>query len=265
MIAVLDSAPPAMGAALAGLLGLVLGSFIAALVQRWGEGRSILHPPSQCDMCGAKLTIRDLVPLLSWLALRGRCRHCGAPIPRFSAEIELASLLIGTCSLALVPGTHGWLLAMFGWMLLPLALLDARHLWLPDTLIALLAGTAMLLGLFGVEPAPLDRLIGAAAGGLTLALIAAAYRRARGREGMGGGDPKFMAAIGCWLGWQLLPLVLLLASLTGLAWAMISGLRGGTAAPSLALRAVPFGTFLALAAFAVAALQAATGGVLLIP
>ena len=122
-------------------------------------------------------------------------------------------------SLVLVPGWLGLAGALFGWVLLTLALLDAGHFWLPDKLTLPL----LLLGLAIVnEPPLLHRLIGAAAGYAVLALIALAYRAARGREGLGGGDPKLLAAIGAWLGWQALPFVLLAASLAGLAWAGIA-------------------------------------------
>src|SRR3546814_2788914 len=110
-----------------------------------------------------------------------------------------------------MPGTAGWLWALFGWLLLPLGLLDARHMWLPDRLNAVLAVAGIFLAGPLLETSLLDRWIGALAGGSLLALVAWSYRRLRGGEGMGGGDPKLVAAIGCWLGWQPLPLVLLLA------------------------------------------------------
>jgi len=233
--------------ALAALIGGVLGSFIATLVLRWPAGRS-LAGRSQCDGCNARLEARDLVPLFSALWLRGRCRLCGAPIDKLHGRVELASALLGTLALALMPGAQGWIWALFGWLLLPLALLDARHMWLPDPLTALMA----LVGLIFAGPLMgttlLERWLGALAGGLTLALIAWSWRRAHGREAMGGGDPKLVAAIGTWLGWQALPLLLLLASLTGIGWALFS--RGKGDRP-LTLRRVPFGVFLCAAAFVV--------------
>ena len=111
------------------------------------------------------------------------------------------SAAIGAAALALLPGTAGWLWALFGWLLLPLALLDARYMWLPDPLNVVLALAGLLLAGPLLEVSLLDRWIGAVAGGLVLAGIAAAYRRVRGSDGMGGGDPKLVAAIGCWIGW----------------------------------------------------------------
>lgn len=243
---ILDALPFGMGIASAALIGLVLGSFIATLVLRWPAGRSVLGR-SQCDGCGRPLTARDLAPLLSTLASRGRCRTCKAPIDPFHWRVELGSALIGAVTLAIMPGTAGWLWALFGWLLLPLALLDARHFWLPDRLSASLALVGLLFAGPMLGTLLLDRWIGALAGGLILALIAWAYRRARGDDGMGGGDPKLVAAIGCWLGWQALPAMLVLASLGGIIWALIGQRKGDQ---PLGERRVPFGVFASTAAFA---------------
>lgn len=241
---IFDALPVGAGVSLAGLIGLVLGSFIATLVLRWPAGRSILGR-SQCDGCGRNLGIFDLVPLLSALWTRGQCRTCGGRIDPFHWRVELGSGLIGVTALALLPGTAGWLWALFGWLLLPLALLDARHFWLPDRLNALLALAGLLLAGPLLHTSLLDRWIGALAGGLILAAIAWSYRRVRGGDGMGGGDPKLVAAIGAWLGWQALPLLLLLASLGGIFWALTQ--RKGDR--PLARRRVPFGLFLCAAAW----------------
>lgn len=243
---ILEALPIGAGVGLAALLGLVLGSFIGTLVLRWPEGRSVLGR-SQCDACERPLGALDLVPLASALVLRGRCRSCGARIDPFHMHVELAAGLIGALALTLLPGIAGWLWALFGWLLLPLALLDARHMWLPDRLNALLAVTGLLLAGPMLATQMLDRWIGALAGGVALALVAFAFKRLRGRDGMGGGDPKLMAALGAWLGWQALPLTLLLASFGGLLWALFTQGKGDR---PLSLRSVPFGTFLAIAAWA---------------
>lgn len=245
-MAILDALPFGMGVGFAALIGLALGSFIATLVLRWPAGRSVFGR-SQCDGCGRPLGARDLVPLLSAAVSRGRCRTCKARIDPFHWRVELGSAAIGVIALALLPGTAGWSWALFGWLLLPLALLDARHFWLPDRLNALLAVAGLLLAGPMLGTVLLDRWIGALAGGAILALIAWAYRRTRGTEGMGGGDPKLVAAIGAWLGWQPLPLMLVLASLGGLAWALVAQRKGDR---PLAQRRVPFGVFACTAAFA---------------
>jgi len=246
MTAALDALPMGAGVGIAALLGLILGSFIATLVLRWPDGRSVLGR-SHCDGCKRALGPLDLVPLVSALVQHGRCPTCGAPIDPFHMQVELASGLIGALTLTIMPGIGGWLWALFGWLLLPLALLDARHMWLPDRLNAMLAAAGLLLAGPMLGTGLFDRWIGAIAGGALLALIALAYRRGRGRDGMGGGDPKLVAAIGCWLGWQALPLMILLASGTGLVWAFFTQGKGDR---PLILQTVPFGVFLAVAAWA---------------
>lgn len=250
MTAMLDALPMGAGVGIAALVGLILGSFIATLVLRWPDGRSLLGR-SQCDGCGRPLGPLDLVPLASALVQRGRCRSCGARIDPIHMQVELASGLIGALALSIMPGLAGWLWALFGWLLLPLALLDARHMWLPDRLSAVLAVVGLLLAGPLLGTALLDRWIGALAGGVLLALVALAYRRGRGQEGMGGGDPKLAAAIGCWIGWQALPLMLLLASAGGMAWALATEGKGDR---PLSMRAIPFGIFLAIAAWATVAI-----------
>lgn len=243
---ILDALSFGTGVVFAGLIGLVLGSFIATLVLRWPAGRSVLGR-SQCDLCARPLGALELVPLLSTLASRGRCRTCDSAIDPFHWRVELGAALIGAGALALMPGTAGWLWALFGWLLLPLALLDARYFWLPDRLNLLLGIAGLLVAGPMLGTSLIDRWIGALAGGLILALIAWTYRRARGAEGMGGGDPKLVAAIGAWLGWQALPLMLLLASVGGIVWALIAQRKRDQ---PLAERRVPFGVFACTAAFA---------------
>ncbi len=245
-----DALPMIGGVFFAGLIGLILGSFIATLVLRWPAGRSVLGR-SQCDGCGRPLRAWELVPLLSALGMRGVCARCGMRIDPFHGRVEIASGLIGVIALVLLPGVAGWLWALFGWLLLPLALLDARHFWLPDRLNAVLAIVGLLLAGPVLGASVIDRWIGALAGGLILAGIAWVYRRLRGGEGMGGGDPKLVAAIGCWLGWQALPLMLLLASLGGLLWALIAHGKGDR---PLTRRRVPFGLFACVAAWATVSL-----------
>jgi leader peptidase (prepilin peptidase)/N-methyltransferase len=242
----LDALPFGTGVAFAALIGLVVGSFIATLVLRWPAGRSVMGR-SQCDGCGRALGALDLFPLLSTLVSRGRCRTCNAVIDPFHWRVELGSALIGVVALALSPGTAGWLWALFGWFLLPLALLDARHFWLPDRLNLLLGIVGLLVAGPMLDTSLIDRWVGAVVCGLTLAAIAEFYRRVRLKDAMGGGDPKLVAAIGAWLGWQALPLMLLLASLGGIVWALVSQRKGD---PPLSQRQVPFGLFACAAAWA---------------
>lgn len=242
---ILDALPIGAGVFLAGLIGLVLGSFIATLVLRWPAGRSFLGR-SQCDGCGSQLGALDLVPLLSALGSRGRCRECGRAIDPFHWRVELGSALLGIAALAIMPGTAGWLWALFGWLLLPLALLDARHFWLPDGLNALLGVAGLLIAGPLLQTTLVDRWVGAVVCGLTLAGIAALYRKLRLKDGMGGGDPKLVAAIGAWLGWQALPLMLLLASLGGVVFAVLGKRKGDR---PLGEQQIPFGLFACTAAW----------------
>ena len=244
----LIATPPWFWATGLAVLGAIIGSFIAALVIRWPQGRSVLAGRSQCDSCDVVLGPRDLLPLLSALASRGRCRHCRAPIDPLHWRVELCALIIGAASGALVGGPASIAVAVFGWLLLALAALDITDFWLPDRLTIALALTGIVAGLVGVAPPLADRLIGGVAGFGALWLIAAAYKGLRGRDGMGGGDPKLLGAIGLWVGWQTLPIVVVLATMTGLGVVLFWQLTGR------AVRAddrLPFGALLAIAAYPV--------------
>lgn len=229
-----------------GILGALLGSFIAALVIRWPKGRSVLAGRSTCDACGHTLAPFDLVPLASALWLRGRCRACRAPIDPRHWQIELVAIMVGVVAGLAVPGPAALAGALFGWLLLAPAALDVTEYWLPDRLVMTLALAGVCVGLFGVPPPLSDRLIGGAAGFASLWLIAALYRLIRRREGLGGGDPKLFGAIGLWLGWRMLPAVLVLACLVGFA-ALLTRLVAGHAVARH--DRLPFGGLLAIAAY----------------
>lgn len=235
--------------ALGALTGLILGSFLATLILRWPQGRSIASGRSACDACHIPLGPLELVPLLSWALLRGKCRHCGARIGLLHPAVEAGCAAIGGVALAIAPAPAGFALALLGWQVLTLGLLDARHYWLPHILSLVLGATGLMLGgiamaALGLDVPLTDRLIGGLAGGGGLWLVGAAYRLLRRRDGLGGGDAPMLAGIGLWTGWMALPFILLLASLAGLAVAAVrlAG-RHDTAGP---LR-LPLGTLLALA------------------
>ncbi len=228
------------------LLGAIVGSFCATIVIRWPQDRSAMGGRSACDACGRTVRARDLVPLASAVMLRGRCRDCGARIDPRHWQIELGCATIGAVSGIAAPGLIGAAGAIFGWLLLTLAALDAAELWLPDALTGSLAVAGLAGGIAGLDPPLTDRLIGGVAGFASLWLISFCYRRLRGREGLGGGDPKLFGAIGLWLGWRLLPSVLLIAGLVGLGIVLFARLRGRTIGGEEPL---PFGAFLAIAAY----------------
>lgn len=239
---------PALGA----VAGLIAGSFIATLVLRWPQGRT-LAGRSACDACGVRLGVPDLVSLISYLAARGRCRRCGVVIDPIHPLTEILCAAVGGIALAVSPDPSGLTAALVGWLLVVLALLDIRHFWLPDVLTAALAAVAAMSAWFVTEPTTIDRLIGGAASFAVLWIVARTYRATRGRDGLGGGDPKLFGAIGLWLGWQVLPVVLLVAASLGLGYALWSIGRGSKVGATTRL---PFGTFLAVAAFATWALSA---------
>lgn len=228
------------------VLGAIIGSFVAALVIRWRQGRSVLTGRSACEACGTVLGPRDLVPLLSALASGGECRHCGARIDSLHGWVELIALLIGLSAALLVDREAALAVAVFGWLLLALAALDWTEFWLPDRLTLALALAGVAGALLGMAPALSDRLIGGASGFAVLWAIGASYRMMRGREGLGGGDPKLLGAIGLWTGWQLLPVVVTIAAMVGLGVVLFRMATGQAVQGSDRL---PFGVLLAIAAY----------------
>jgi leader peptidase (prepilin peptidase)/N-methyltransferase len=232
--------------ALAFILGAAIGSFLATILIRWPQGRSVVAGRSACDKCGRTLEARDLVPILSWSLARGRCRTCGTRIDRRHLAGEAGAAMIGLAAILAHPIPLAAVTAILGWWLFLLAALDIEHEWLPDRLTwpLLAAGLAAALGGFG--PPLESRLIGAAAGFASLFAVARLYRTLRGREGLGGGDPKLFAAIGAWLGWPQLPFVLVGAGLIGLAALVLKRLWGGSVE---ATDRLPLGALMALAAW----------------
>lgn len=219
-----------------------VGSFLGVLADRLPRGEPVAADRSRCRNCGRRLGAAELVPLLSWMALRGRCRGCGAAIPWTLPAMEAAALGVAVWTFAAVPAVPAevaWATALLGWALLVLAAIDAASFWLPDSLSLPLLASGLLVNGVLAGGMPVDALIGAAAGWGLFAAVILVYRRVRGREGMGWGDAKLLAAGGAWVGWAGLPGVLLIAALAGLAGAALLGRRRADAA-------VPFGPALAL-------------------
>ena len=224
-----------------------IGSFLGVVIRRLPEGQALVWARSRCDRCGAVLRAGELVPLVSWITSRGRCRHCGAWLGSFYPAIELAALAVAAIALLVDDAETAWLDALLGWWLLTLAWIDLRRWILPDvlTLPLILAG---LLAAVGFDPDALaERALGAALGYLALRLVAWAYVCLRGREGLGRGDTKLLAAGGAWLGAMALPQVILVAAVSALLAAAALRLSG---TPLRAHSALPFGPFLALAIWA---------------
>lgn len=223
--------------ALGGGLGLLLGSFIALVTARWPQGETILGR-SRCDQCGAALGAAELVPLFSFLIQRGRCRQCGQGIAPRHLWIELAAAVIGAVLMWRYPGPGGLAAALAGWWLLALLILDVEHQWLPDALTLPFIPLALLLPGIPVE----QRLWGAGLGFAGLWLVGFAYKRLRGRDGLGGGDPKLLAGLGALLGGWSLPFLITGAAALGLALAGWDQLRGRNVTATTRL---PLGALLA--------------------
>ncbi len=228
-----------------GLFGLAVGSFFNVVVHRLPRGVSIVFPRSACTYCGGALKARDNIPVLSYLALRGRCRWCAAPI---SIRYPLVELTTGIL-FALCAWRFGWswetlVMALFCGVLLVLALIDLDHFVLPDkiTLPGTLGGLAVQPWLPRVDL--LDALLGVVAGAGVLILIVNFWYWLRHEEGMGLGDVNMLAMVGAFLGWQGAAVTLVSATvagaLTGLI--LIASRRLGTKSR------LPFGVFLSLGA-----------------
>jgi len=262
---------------LIGVLGLLAGSFLNVVAYRipimmeraWrsqcadlqsqastapphaaaGNRFDLWWPPSACPGCGTAIAAQHNVPVLGYLWLRGQCAHCGAKIsPRYPV-VEASAGLLGVIVAYLFGPTWPMVAALgFSWMLLALTLIDLDHKLLPDslTLPLLWAGLLLNAGLVGGEPlfATLQAsVIGAAAGYLALWSVYQLFKLATGKEGMGYGDFKLLAAIGAWVGWQLLPLVILLSAVVGSVVGIAMIVFGGRSSQT----AIPFGPYLAAA------------------
>ncbi|MGH7087688.1 MAG: prepilin peptidase [Stellaceae bacterium] len=229
------------------LVSLAFGSFIAALALRLPRGTGI-GGRSRCPHCHAALGVRDLVPVVSWLMLRGRCRRCGAAIGLYYPAVELATLGLGLWAWS---AATGWLVPAscgLAWTLLALALIDARDSVLPDVLTLPLAVAGLGAAWLWVPGSFIDDVAGAAAGYLAFTAIAWAYRRCRSRDGLGEGDAKLLGACGAWVGATGLPSLVLIAAC--LALAAVLGARIGGRGLGLQDR-IPFGPALAAAAWLV--------------
>jgi len=229
-------------------LAPIIGSFLGVLVSRVETPGSIIFGRSCCDACGSTLAPYDLVPVVSWVALRGRCRRCAHPIGAFYPAIELAAVAVAIWAATVFSGWLLWVSCVLGWTLLALAVIDHKHFLLPDILTLPLIPFGLIATWANDSSSVLDHVIGAAAGLGFVVVLREVYRRLRGREGMGLGDGKLLAASGAFVSWQGLPSVILIASFAALAIALLKFLRGS----SIALGdRMPFGTFLCLATWIV--------------
>lgn len=258
--------------AVAAAFGLIVGSFLNVVIHRlpimmeraWRAEResaatesdpesassetfNLWWPPSACPHCSRRIKPYENIPVLSYLWLRGRCAGCGAAISR---RYPLIEALVAVVS-AVVAWRFGpsWACAaalILSWMLIALAAIDIDHYLLPDSLTLTLLWAGLLLSLVSVEGAPLlvdarSSILGAAGGYLSLWSVYHLFKLATGKEGMGYGDFKLLAALGAWLGWQMLPLIILLSAAVG---AIVGVLSIVVARRSRDLP-IPFGPYLA--------------------
>jgi leader peptidase (prepilin peptidase)/N-methyltransferase len=226
------------------LVAPFIGSFMGVLILRLPEGRPVLAGRSVCERCARRLGLADLVPLLSYVLSRGRCRHCGDPIARIHLLIELAALVVAAGAVTARTGGDVWLACLLGWTLLTAAWIDARTMILPDILTLPLLAVGLVVAAIAAPDAVMDRAAAAGLGYLLLFATARAYRRLRGRAGLGLGDAKLLAALGAWVGLSDLPAVLVLACCLGLVAAGVLALSGRQVT---ATTAIPFGPFLSAA------------------
>ncbi|WP_407278590.1 A24 family peptidase [Aromatoleum evansii] len=251
---------------LATLLGLFVGSFLNVVIHRlpqmmereWHaqaaelrnepppqqETFNLATPRSRCPHCGHLITALENIPVVSYLMLRGRCRHCSAPISRRYPVVEmLTAVLSGYAAWHFGFGLASLGALVFVWTMIALAFIDLDTQLLPDSLTLPLLWLGLALNLGGTYADISTSVIGAMAGYLALWSVYWLFRLATGKEGMGYGDFKLLAAIGAWLGWQMLPLTILFSSLVGAAVgiSLIVFARHGRNVP------IPFGPYLAAA------------------
>ncbi|MGL5844757.1 MAG: prepilin peptidase [Aeromonas hydrophila] len=193
-----------------------LGYFNPEAQPQQEERYNLMVPRSACPHCGHTITAIENIPLLSWLWLKGRCRECQAPISARYPLVELLTALLSLVVAATFPPGWGLLAALLlTWVLVALTFIDLDKMLLPDPLTLPLLWGGLLFNLTGGFAPLADAVIGAMAGYLVLWSLYWAFKLLTGKEGMGYGDFKLLAALGAWLGWQALPIVLLLSSLVG--------------------------------------------------
>lgn len=250
------------------LFSLTIGSFLNVVIHRlpimlereWqAEYRSyftpdeeqateprynLMVPRSACPHCGHAITALENIPLLSWLWLKGRCSECQAPISARYPLVELLTALLSVAvSMVISPGWGTLAALLLTWVLVALTFIDLDKMLLPDQLTLPLLWGGLLFNLSGGFAPLADAVIGAMAGYLVLWSLYWAFKLLTGKEGMGYGDFKLLAALGAWLGWQALPIILLLSSLVGaiIGISLIALRKHHQGNP------IPFGPYLAIA------------------
>jgi leader peptidase (prepilin peptidase)/N-methyltransferase len=240
----IDMVPAALSTALAAALGAIIGSFLNVCIYRLPRAKSIAWPASACPHCDRGLSWYENIPIVSFLALRGRCRTCRASIGvRYPIVEGVTGAMFALAWWYYGPGVLLVSRLILGCALIVLFAIDLEHHLLPNTITIPGVVVGFVLSFF-TEPGWVGSLIGILVGGGVLFAIAEAYYRVRHEEGLGMGDVKMLAMVGAFIGWKLTLLTLMMASLSGtvIGLALIVSKRGGMK------YALPFGTFLALGA-----------------
>jgi leader peptidase (prepilin peptidase) / N-methyltransferase len=219
-----------------------IGSFLSVLVTRLPAGEDVIVSRSRCRSCQHPLGAPDLIPLVSWALSLGRCRHCGARVEALYPLLEIASVVVVLWAAFVVDAEALLVTVIFGWVLLALAVMDLRSLFLADALTLPLIPVGLAFCLWLEPEAIWAHLAGAVAGAAVLAALSWGYFRLRGREGLGLGDVKLMAAAGAWVGVAGLGTVILWAVMVNALLVVADVVRGR---PLSATTQVPLGTGLA--------------------
>jgi len=228
-------------AVLAGL-GLIVGSFLNVVIHRLPRRESLAMPPSHCPACRAPIRPYDNIPVLSWLVLRGRCRHCDVRIsPRYPLVELLTGLLFWAASVLVADPLALAFVLLFGCAMIVVTFIDLDHMIIPDAITLPGMAVGVAAAFLGGVVEPRQAILGLVAGGGGLLAVAAAYRAATGRDGLGGGDIKLLGMVGAFLGPVGAFLTIMIGSLAGTAFAVVYMIRSGQGRTA----ELPFGTFLA--------------------
>ncbi|MCG8562431.1 MAG: A24 family peptidase [Hyphomicrobiales bacterium] len=219
-----------------------VGSFLGVLVVRLPQRQPVVLGRSACSTCGVRIASHELIPILSWLVQKGRCRSCGTPLGYIYPAIELSATIAALWSVWVMDGVQAVAGCMLGWALLALAFIDWRHLRLPDAITLPLLPLGLLVAFLSAPETFWDHAIGAALGLLFFFTVRVAYFKMRGREGLGLGDVKLLGSAGAWVGWMGLPWVVLIAAFAALTATALQSIGGSELS---AAKKVPFGVYLA--------------------
>jgi len=227
------------------VFGAVVGSFLNVCIYRLPTGASVAFPASHCPHCQQPIRPYDNIPILSYLILRGRCRRCASPIsPRYPLVEMLGGFAAVGAASHFGPTAHALLALAFLDALIVVTFIDLDHQIIPDAISLSGIGVGFAAALIFGQPSWAASLSGILLGGGVLWAVAEGYHWLTGREGMGGGDIKLLAMIGAFLGWRMIPVALMIASLSG----TVIGIGLMLARGRDSRTAIPFGPFLALGA-----------------